>query len=97
LSEYFANQDDAIDESPLNSNAKQLTIAFLFQQMGAPENSITKPWSVIGDSNCISAIIKRQLRLSPETDTKTVFTDYLICKAAGIRYNGTSNCSASGR
>jgi hypothetical protein len=65
-----------------------LTIAYLFEQLGAPENSKNNPWSSVGKHDCISAIIKRNLFLSSGTETTNVFQDYLDCRAAGIQYTG---------
>jgi hypothetical protein len=80
-------QDEAI-ESPLRGNAKRMAIAFLFEQLGAPENSNNDPWSVNGGHDGISAIVKKHLYLSSGTNTATVFQDSLDCRAAGIKYTG---------
>jgi hypothetical protein len=42
LMEYLTNTGE-IEESPLSCNAKRLAIAFVFEQLGAPNNTQEEP------------------------------------------------------
>jgi hypothetical protein len=72
--EYLTNTDEK-KESPLSSNAKRLAIAFVFEQLGAPHNTQEEPWSSKGSHKSISAVVKRNLFISPGTDTTTIFQE----------------------
>jgi hypothetical protein len=71
-----------------------MAIALLFEQLSTRENSKNDPWSVNGGHDGISAIVKKNLYLSSGTNTATVFQDYLVCRAAGIKYTGKQSVTA---
>jgi hypothetical protein len=63
-----------------------MTIAFVFKQLEVPENTNSDPWSVVAFIACVSAIVIRNLSLSPGTDTTTIFQEYLIHRSSGTSY-----------
>jgi hypothetical protein len=90
IMEYINNNDEAT-QSPLPPNAKRIAIAFLFEQLGAPYNTKNEPWSEHGSHDCVTAIIRRNLLISPGTDVASVLQDYIECRADGIQYTGFFN------
>jgi hypothetical protein len=70
-----------------------MAIAFLYEQLSAPENTKYDLWSVVGARHCITAIIKQNLFLAPGTDITTVLVEYLECRAAGLPYYGARSVS----
>jgi hypothetical protein len=87
----FLSRKDEVCEPTLDPTARRIAIAFIFESLGAPEDTKEDPWSAQGDQHCLSAKVKQILKLSQWAEITTIFQDYLDCKASGIKYTGARN------